>query len=232
LLRLVAALLSFSIAGNVLLLLRSRRPSGVGAAEVHLQTVRVTPVARAGVPRRLPALQLFLPSAGRGDPPATRCGPAVRALAAAIEDARAQLERLLPANQLFASGTVNPEVTRTFQGTIDGLVSGHRRSIKEHSFACTDRACRLSVLMDDRQEDDWLPDLRLGLLRTHGNLPQLMVSGADNIVERSGESPLTQTDTFFKVIPLDQLTGDEAESARQMVQAVSGSVPAGAEQIR
>jgi hypothetical protein len=230
-LRLIPALLILSITGNVLLLVRSRTFTGA-AAEPRLRTTRVTPVARAGTPRLLPALQAFLPSPGRGDPSATGCGPAAQALAAEIRGARAQLERLLPANLLFAGGTVSPEVTRTFQGTIDSIVGAHRHTIKAHSLECTERACRLSVVADGQEEDDWLGDLRIRLVRAHQNLPQLLVSSADNIVERPDESPLTQTDAFFKVIPLDQLTGDEAENARLMVRALMASAPAAAERVR
>jgi hypothetical protein len=218
-LRFIAPLLILSIGGNILLLAPSRGPSPASAVDAPPRPAPNITVARAGVPRLLPVQQGFLPASGGGAPPAAGCGPAAQALAAQIQRARKELDRVLPAKLLFAAGTIDPRVTQTFQGTIEKIVGTRAATIKGHNFDCTERACRLSVLTDG-QDQTWLMDLRVALARTHQNMPLLMISTANNIVERPDQSPLTQIDTFFKVEPVDQMVGEEAEKARQVMRDI------------
>ena len=146
-LRLVAPLL-ISIAANVWLLADSWRPSRVANAGQQIRPVHVAPLVRRGGPRVRAALRPFLPSRGRRAEAGVRCGPAAQALEAEIQSARSQLESVLPANLLFAAGAASPEATSTFQATVDRIVGAREQTVAGNTFHCTDRACRLSMLID------------------------------------------------------------------------------------
>jgi hypothetical protein len=210
---------------------RSRSLAAEGARETPVRPTSAVPIARRDAPQVRSGLEAFLARAGGQVAPAVDCDPGAEALAAEIQRARLELERVLPTDLLFAAGTVDARVTRVFQATIDRIVEARAGTVTGHTFDCTARACRLSLLMEG-QDQGLLNDLRRRLAHTHANLPMIMVSTASNIVERPGELPLTQTDTFFKVMPLDQLTGQEAEDAQSFIREVLTPSPGVGEQGR
>jgi hypothetical protein len=223
--RSVVVFLTVSLAANAWLFVTAPSRSEVGPGVQRPIPLHSEPlVRRPGGTSTRAVLEQFISAGRQGQVGSQPCGSTALALQAEIQRARADLDRVLPTKTVFASGTSSPEVTRRFQGTIDQLVGGHGQTIAAHNFDCTDRACRLSMLLEG-EDASWMDDLRGRLLRTHRNMPLLAFTNGGDMVERPGQSPLAQLDVYFKVDPIDKMQGEEAAQAQMLLRAFEATTP-------